>query len=119
MSKKILVGIDFSACSVNALEHAITIAQKIRPPLDCHAFQKLVGSCSPSLGTDSVHNPITIIAAPIRQSAIFYPSFFRRLELMKLSISVFRNKTLRPSLTDETRFWYVHSLRVTGDMRSI
>jgi len=28
MSKKILVGIDFSACSVNALEHAITIAQK-------------------------------------------------------------------------------------------
>jgi nucleotide-binding universal stress UspA family protein len=28
MSKKILVGIDFSECSVNALEHAITIAQK-------------------------------------------------------------------------------------------
>jgi nucleotide-binding universal stress UspA family protein len=28
MSKKILVGIDFSECSVNALEHAITIAQR-------------------------------------------------------------------------------------------
>ncbi len=28
MSKKILVGIDFSDCSINALEHAITIARK-------------------------------------------------------------------------------------------
>ena len=30
MSKKIVVGIDFSDCSINALEHAITIAQKAK-----------------------------------------------------------------------------------------
>ena len=28
MNKKILIGIDFSDCSLNALEHAITIAQR-------------------------------------------------------------------------------------------
>ncbi len=30
MSKKIVVGIDFSDCSINAFEHAITIAQKAK-----------------------------------------------------------------------------------------
>jgi nucleotide-binding universal stress UspA family protein len=30
MSKKIVVGVDFSDCSINALEHAITIAQKAK-----------------------------------------------------------------------------------------
>ena len=30
MSKVILVGIDFSDCSINALEHAITIARKAK-----------------------------------------------------------------------------------------
>lgn len=30
MSKKIIVGIDFSDCSINALEHAITIARKAK-----------------------------------------------------------------------------------------
>ena len=30
MNKTIVVGIDFSDCSINALEHAITIAQKAR-----------------------------------------------------------------------------------------
>jgi len=30
MSKKIIVGIDFSECSINAFEHAITVAQKAK-----------------------------------------------------------------------------------------
>ena len=30
MSKKIVVGIDFSSCSINALEHAVSIAKRAR-----------------------------------------------------------------------------------------